>query len=283
MMISPEQLRELYRQACEVDVQAFKPGNVSVYADGHDMSVADFRVSAQVSAGPIGNPDFSLGEKIYYAVKATREAVGCNTNLGIILLCAPLIQAISHKSPCLTLRQAVSKVISDTTIEDADWVFKAIALASPGGLGRSDQQDVNEKPSVTLLEAMKIASVKDRIALQYATDYQDIFNFLLLRYNIELNRWGDRNWAAVAVYADMLSQFPDSHIERKYGNQYSEMVATKMAQLSEELSNTDNPEQIKPLLFCLDQELKLYSINPGTSADMIVATVFTAFLEDLNQ
>lgn len=281
-MISPEQLSELYRQACEVDVQAFKPGNVSVYADGHDMTVADFRISAKVSAAPLCNPDYSLGEKIYYAVKATREAVGCNTNLGIILLCAPLIQAIGYKKSGLTLRQAVSKVIREATIEDADWVFKAITLASPGGLGSSDQQDVNQKASVTLLEAMKIASVKDRIALQYTTDYQDIFNFLVLRYNASLDRWGDRNWSAVAAYADMLSQFPDSHIERKYGDQYSEMVAVKMALLSAELSKTDNPEQIKPLLFCLDQELKFYDINPGTTADMIVATVLTAFLEDLN-
>jgi triphosphoribosyl-dephospho-CoA synthase len=281
-MISPEQLCEWYLQACEVDVQAFKPGNVSVYAEGHNMTVADFRLSAKVSATPLCNPDYSLGEKIYYAVKATREAVGCNTNLGIILLCAPLIQAVDRKQPGLTLRQAVNKVLGMTTIEDADWVFKAIILASPGGLGSSDQQDVNEQASVTLLEAMKIASVKDRIALQYITDYNDIFNFSVLRYNAAFNRWGDRNWAATSVFADMLSHFPDSHIERKYGDQYSGMVAMKMAQLRDELSKTDNPEQIKPLLFCLDQELKFYDINPGTTADMIVATVLATFLEDLN-
>jgi triphosphoribosyl-dephospho-CoA synthase len=283
MMISPEQLSELYRQACEVDVQAFKPGNVSVYADGHDMTVADFRLSAKVSSEPLCNPDHSLGEKIYYAVKATREAVGCNTNLGIILLCAPLIQAAGYKKSGLTLRQVVSKVIGDTTIEDADWVFKAITLASPGGLGSSEEQDVNEQASVTLFEAMKMASTKDRIALQYLTCYEDVFNFSILRYNAHLNRWGDRNWAAAAAYADMLSQFPDSHVERKYGNQYSEMVASKMAQLSEELFKTDNPEQIKPLFFCLDQELKFYGINPGTTADMIVATVLTVLLEELNE
>ncbi len=81
----------------------------------------------------------------------------------------------------------------------------------------------------------------------------------------------------------MLSQYPDSHIERKYGNQYTKWVATKMAQLSEELLKTDNPEQLKPMLYALDQELKLYDVNPGTTADMIVATVLTTFLEDLNQ
>jgi triphosphoribosyl-dephospho-CoA synthase len=283
MTISSEQLEELYRQACEVDVQAFKPGNVSVYADGHDMTVADFRLSAKISAEPLCNVAYSLGEKIYYAVKATREAVGCNTNLGIILLCAPLIQAICQKSPALTLRQAVCKVINNTTIADADWVFKAITLASPGGLGNSNEQDVNNTASVTLFEAMKIASGKDRIALQYQTGYEDIFNFSVMRYNAASNRLGDRNWAAVSVYADMLCHFPDSHIERKYGNQYTEMVAAKMAQLSDELSKTDNPEQLMPLLYCLDQELKLYDVNPGTTADMIVATVLATFLEELNQ
>ena len=283
MYVSPKELCELYRQACDVDVQAFKPGNVSVYADGHDMTVADFRLSAEVSADPLCNSEYCLGEKIYYAVKATREAVGCNTNLGIILLCAPLIQSISYKSSVLTLRQSVCKVINESTIDDADWVFKAISLASPGGLGQSDEQDVNQKASVTLLEAMKIASFKDLIALQYLNGYEDIFNFAVIRYNGASNRLNDRNWAATSVYAEMLSQYPDSHIERKYGNQYTEWVATKMAQLSEELLKTDNPEQLKPMLYALDQELKLYDVNPGTTADMIVATVLTTFLEDLNQ
>jgi triphosphoribosyl-dephospho-CoA synthase len=132
-MISSGQLRDLYQQACEVELQAFKPGNVSIYADGHDMTVADFRISAEVSAAPICNANYSLGEKIYYAVKATREAVSCNTNLGIILLCAPLLQAASQVQPGMALRDALRNVLTATTIDDADWVFKAITLASPGG------------------------------------------------------------------------------------------------------------------------------------------------------
>src|SRR5664280_2078606 len=145
-MISSQQLSELYQQACEVELQAFKPGNVSVYADGHDMTVADFRISYEVSAVPLCNPDYSLGEKIFNAVKSTREAVGCNTNLGIILLCAPLIQAISDIHSDLTLKQALHQVLTTTTLEDAQWVFKAITQASPGGLGRSEDQDVSENP-----------------------------------------------------------------------------------------------------------------------------------------
>ncbi|MGZ8947849.1 MAG: triphosphoribosyl-dephospho-CoA synthase [Methylococcaceae bacterium] len=279
-MISPQQLSELYRQACEVELQAFKPGNVSVYADGHDMTVADFRLSAEVSAVPLCNPDYSLGEKIFYAVKATREAVACNTNLGIILLCAPLIHAISYTRPDLSLRQALNQVLNTTTREDAEWVFKAITLASPGGLGSSDDQDVSEKPTVNLVEAMRLASAKDRIALQYVTGYQDIFDFAVLIYYNAMSKWGHQDWAVVSVYAGLLCQFPDSHIERKYGNQYSEMLASKMSHLSNELSKAESPEHTLPLIYSMDQELKSMGLNPGTMADMTVATVLTVLFED---
>ncbi|MGR9037321.1 MAG: triphosphoribosyl-dephospho-CoA synthase, partial [Gammaproteobacteria bacterium] len=163
-MIDPRMPGKLYRAACEIELKTFKPGNVSIYSDGHDMTVADFRISAEVSAEPLCHPDYSLGEKIYYAVKATRDAVGCNTNLGIILLCAPLIQASLLMSSNENLRQVLCRVLADSTVEDADWVFKAITLAAPGGLGRSGEQDVRGKATATLLEAMKIASGRDRIA-----------------------------------------------------------------------------------------------------------------------
>ncbi|MDD1617489.1 MAG: hypothetical protein CG439_2607 [Methylococcaceae bacterium NSP1-2] len=273
-------LEQLYQQACEVELQAFKPGNVSIYSAAHDMTVDDFRLSAKISATPLCNPDYSLGEKIFYAVKATREAVGCNTNLGIILLCAPLIQAVSDCTAGVTLRHALHQVLLNTTLADADWAFKAIALAAPAGLGDVAEQDVKAPASVTLRQAMNLASAKDRIALQYLTDYKDIFDFAVLRYNRTLLKWGNHHWAAVAVYADLLSHYADSHIERKYGDQYTEMVASRMIQLSHELSNTENPDLIMPLLYSIDQELKSKRINPGTTADMTVTTVLTVFLQD---
>jgi triphosphoribosyl-dephospho-CoA synthase len=279
-MISVGQLSELYQQACELELQAFKPGNVSVYADGHDMTVADFRVSAKASAQPIVNPAYCLGEKIYYALRATRQAVGCNTNLGIILLCAPLIQAFQSIRTDLSLRQSLTEVLAQTTILDADWAFQAIALAAPGGLGSSEKQDVRDKAAVTLADAMALACARDRIALQYVTQYQDIFDFSLGLYYNALGRWGDQAWAAVAVYVGLLSRFPDSHIERKYGNQHSDWVMARMAMLNHELTATESPEQFKPLLYHIDQELKSKGVNPGTTADLTVATVLTAFLEE---
>jgi len=280
-MITQKQLMDIYKQACECDVQAFKPGNVSVYNEGHDMTVEDFIRSAEVSAAPVTNPEYSLGEKIFYAVQATREAVGCNTNLGILLLCAPLFQAVYQQQADQSLRDSLRLVLENTTVDDADWVFKAITLAAPGGLGESKEQDVSTKPDVTLVEAMAIASKRDRIALQFITNYKDVFDFLVLRYNAQFNRWGDAEWSAVAVYAAMLAKYPDSHIERKYGDLYTKMVMDKMALVDDKLSNTDRPEQLMGYLRKIDNEFKSAGINPGTAADFTVVTVLAVQLEQL--
>ncbi|MDD2724807.1 MAG: triphosphoribosyl-dephospho-CoA synthase [Methylovulum sp.] len=278
MALSPTRLAELYKEACELELQAFKPGNVSVYADGHDMTVADFRISAEVSAAPLCNPEYSVGEKIYYAVKATREAVACNTNLGIVLLAAPLLQAALDTNG-LGLRGSLREILNTTTIADADWVFRAIALAAPGGLGEAQAQDVHAAATVSLKTAMGLASDKDRIALQYLTDYEDIFDFAILSYYNAMNIWKSKSWSAVGVYMALLSRFPDSHIERKYGGQHSDMIMQTMAKLGRELASR-NPEQILPLLYQVDQELKAKRINPGTTADMTVATLLAVLLQE---
>lgn len=279
--MTSEQLAAAYRQACEIELQAFKPGNVSIYSEGHDMTVEDFRISASVSAWPISNPEFSLGEKIYYAVKATREAVACNTNLGIILLCAPLLQAAMQRTAGQGLREALSFVLDNTTRQDADWVFKAITLASPGGLGESEQQDVSQKAGVTLTEAMAIAGDKDRIAFQYISNFKDVFDFAVLRYNRAFVLSGDCGWAALAVFCEMLARYPDSHIERKYGKQYSEWIEAEMSLLCKDLKTATKLEEVLPMLHRMDGAFKAKRINPGTTADITVATVLVVLLEQL--
>jgi triphosphoribosyl-dephospho-CoA synthase len=274
-------LIEAYQRACEIELQAFKPGNVSVYSPAHDMTVEDFILSAKVSAEPVSNPDYSLGEKIFYAVKATREAVGCNTNLGIILLAAPLMQAYWQRQIGQSLRESLMVVLANTTLQDAEWAFKAITLAAPGGLGKSEQQDVNQAPEVTLLEAMQIASPKDRIALQYTNGFKDIFDFSVLQYNRAFVLSGESSWSALSVFAELLAKFPDSHIERKFGSQYSEWIAAEMATLCEALNNAGTLDELVPMLHRLDQTFKAKRINPGTTADLTVATLLVVFLEKL--
>ena len=280
-MSAQQALIEAYQRACEIELQAFKPGNVSVYSPAHDMTVEDFILSATVSADSVSNPAYSLGEKIYYAVKATRDAVGCNTNLGIILLAAPLMQAYWQRQIGQSLRESLMVILANTTLQDAEWAFKAITLAAPGGLGKSEQQDVNQTPEVTLLQAMQIASPKDRIALQYTNGFKDIFDFSVLQYNRAFVLSGESSWSALSVFAELLAKFPDSHIERKFGSQYSEWIAAEMATLCEALNNAGTLDELMPMLHRLDQTFKAKRINPGTTADLTVATLLVVFLEKL--
>ncbi len=279
-MIKKDQLKTLYLRACELELQTFKPGNVSIYADGHDMVVDDFRLSAKVSAESITNPNYTLGEKIYYATRKTQEAVNCNTNLGILLLAAPLFEAVKYVTTSVSLQQAVEQVLNETTLADANWVFKAIALANPGGLGSADQQDVHKEASVTLVEAMTLAKDKDRIAAQYAMGYKDIFTIAILMYNSSMDRCCDPRVASLSVYAGLLSHFPDSHIERKYGKKYSDLVQSKMESIATRLLDYEDFSAIEETLYEIDSEFKRLGINPGTTADLTVATLLAVFIQD---
>lgn len=282
MRLDSDSLAGAYRAACEEELQALKPGNVSVYSEGHDMTVADFRRSADVSAPYLADPGLALGEKIYYAVKFTQKAIGCNTNLGIVLLCAPLIEAVQRRvSGHQSLRNSLGSVLRRTTLEDAEWAFKAILHAAPGGLGSSECHDVREAPEVTLTDAMRAASHRDRIAYQYVSDYSDIFDFGVMRYNRAIKRWGDEKWAAVSVFVGLLSTMPDSHIERKFGNRFTSRVAAKMARIDFQLQRAARPEALRAQLQEADSEFKSAGINPGTTADLTVATSLAVRLSRL--
>src|ERR1700735_5546250 len=124
-----------YIEAGVVELDAPKPGNVHRFAPGHRMEVADFIRSAEASAALIAARGAGVGSRVRAAVYATLGAVGQNTNLGIILLCAPL--AAASEVPDLALRPALARVLDRLDRTDAQDVFSAIAAANPGGLGRA--------------------------------------------------------------------------------------------------------------------------------------------------
>jgi triphosphoribosyl-dephospho-CoA synthetase len=88
-----EAVPRAYLEAFRLDVQALKPGNVSVGSPGHGMRAEDFLRSAEASAEQIARRGPTLGERVRLVVAASRRLADCNTNLGIVPLCAPLAQA----------------------------------------------------------------------------------------------------------------------------------------------------------------------------------------------
>ncbi|MEW8049656.1 MAG: triphosphoribosyl-dephospho-CoA synthase [Candidatus Thiodiazotropha endolucinida] len=276
------QISTAYRQACLSELDALKPGNVHRFSDGHGMTLEDFITSATVSAEPLTTLELGLGERIYKAVEVTREAVSCNTNLGILMLCAPLIQAAYDQSlhPG-TLRDKLGKVLLEVDAKQMDWLFRAIRLAAPGGLGQSDKHDVFETPSAGLIEVMAHAADRDQIARQYACGFADLFDFALPRLRSYEARWQSKEWAVTGLFLSLLARFPDTHIQRKQGLYKAVATSLHAAELVEGLSQAEMPEHYQLRLLQADNEFKREGVNPGTSADLTVATLFISYLESM--
>ena len=278
--LTPAKIARLVREVCELDVRAFKPGNVSVDSPGHRMTATDFMKSADAVARPLAAPGLDVGERILAAITATRTAVGCNTNLGIVLLLAPLTQAALRKTDEPDLRIRLASVLNSLTVDDAALTYAAIRLAAPAGLDASSRFDVSSAPTVTLLQAMREAQGRDQIARQYATDYWDIFDSGAAVGRAAVARWQSDEWATVAVYLHWLATFPDTHVERKFGKAAAEDVQRQAIDLDIRFQNIGSPEELRAPLQHFDRVLKHAGINPGTSADLTVASLLVMHLQE---
>ncbi len=268
--------------SCRMDVQAMKPGNVSVHSPGHGMTARDFLLSADLMAPRLVAPGLSVGERVYACVAATQRHVRCNTNLGIILLCAPLVQAALTQRRGETLRSRLQTVLRALNKDDTALVFRAIRMAAPAGLGDSAEHDVRCEPTAGLCEAMSAAHSRDRIAYQYASGFEDIFErgTPWLREAVEGRLRDGLEWATIACYLRFLSTIPDTHIERKLGPGRAQRVREAAIEVETRFKACENLPNAMPLLQEFDNKLKRAGINPGTSADLTVASLLAFQLDD---
>jgi triphosphoribosyl-dephospho-CoA synthase len=213
-VITPPEIAAAGQLACLLEVSAPKPGNVSPDRHFHDTRYEDFLASA-VAIGPAlaeANTT-SLGRTIRRAVEDTLRWTRSNTNLGIVLLLAPLARAALQ--PQGTLRDRLGRVLAETTVDDAVEVYAAIRQARPGGLGHSAAEDVADRPTVTLQEAMALAAERDSIAGEYVTSFARTFETgvpALLGARREGLTWTD---ASVETYLALLESGTDTHIARR--------------------------------------------------------------------
>jgi triphosphoribosyl-dephospho-CoA synthase len=276
-LIGAIEIGEAFFAACRDEIEAPKPGNVHIFGAGHGMTVDDFLASAKVAEGPLSAPAASVGDRILGAVEATRAAVGTNTNLGILLLCGPLAAAAERGGT--DLRAELGLVLKALDRSDAEQVFRAISLANPGGLGDVPRHDVRQPAEIGLYEAMAEAAERDAVALQYVSNFHDIFVTGLEALAAAHECGLKPPWPAVAVYLSFLAAFPDTHIRRKYGlaaargiqREASEMLSVFQACKEDCLAG----------LLGFDRSLKARGLNPGTSADLTVATLFADRLRSI--
>lgn len=278
--------RAAFLRACALDVLARKPGNVSIASPGHGMDAGQFLASAAAAAGPVSAAGTAVGERIEAAVRAAWQVTGCNTNLGIVLLCAPLLAAY-ERSGGRALCEALAAVLQSLDLADARAAYRAIALASPGGLGRAPEQDVAQEPTVGLREAMALAAHRDRIAWQYQHAYADVFELGLPAFRAALAHGTGQGLPAgpaaqralQAVFLEFVAALPDSHIVRKHGNAVAQCVMDEALPWRARARRHQLLEA-DPAFARWDEDLKARGLNPGTSADLCVAVALAAALDE---
>jgi triphosphoribosyl-dephospho-CoA synthase len=272
-MADAAQVARAFVAACEAELAAPKPGNVHIYAGGHGMEAKDFVASAQAAAPFLCADRVSVGRRIFDAVEATWARVNCNTNLGIILLCAPLAHA-ALTGGSGTLRERLVATLDALDRDDADLAFRAIARASPAGLGSTKAHDVAAPATIGLKAAMALAADRDRVALQYVTGYADIFGLGLETIARARARGDDGPMTTLRLFLAFASRFPDSHIGRKFDSATAHLVMERMAEAASRLEAIDDRESAFSLALEFDRFMKKSGYNPGTSADLAVAALF---------
>jgi len=264
-------VRDAVLAACTFEVNARKPGNVTSEPGLNNRQYRDYRQSAlEVSSALEHAGQEPLGNTILRAIESTQRVVGHNTNLGIVLLLAPLAAVPMDEK----LSEGVHDVIAKAGVEDAKQVYRAIRLARAAGLGQVPEQDIAQEPTLPLQAVMRLAADRDMVARQYVNYFSDVLDFGVPILTRRFAEQDSLEAAIIAVHLEFMAQYPDSLIARKRG----EAEAREAARLAREaLAYREDPSKLARL----DEWLRALGNqrNPGTSADLVTATLFAAFRE----
>jgi triphosphoribosyl-dephospho-CoA synthase len=264
--------------ACIWEATARKPGNVHRYCDFADTTYLDFILSATAVAPVLdAAARLPVGDTVLHAIRATRQVVKSNTNLGIVLLLAPLCAAPPEEE----LDAGVRRKLEGLTVEDARAVYEAIRLAHPGGLGQAPEQDVSAEPTESLRHVMTRAADRDLVARQYANAFREVFQVGLPAFRRGLEMGAGLEPAIIACHLELMATHPDTLIARKRGRAEAEESWRRASVVLQ----TGGPFTASGRTALQDFDVWLRAEgnarNPGTTADLVTASLFAALRDEL--
>ncbi|RMF43842.1 MAG: hypothetical protein D6753_04100 [Planctomycetota bacterium] len=283
-------LQDAIALACTLEAASPKAGNVHATASFGNMHFGHYAAAAAVLARVLSRPPSpSVGRCIWDAVEELSQRVGVNTSLGTIMLLAPITVAWSaaRGHDVARLRHEVDNSLRRMGASDAEDVYRAIRLAAPGGLGQSATHDVHGPPPHDLIAAMAQAAPRDAVARQFTIGLADIFDVWLPQLDESARIAEDVQTAVCWLQVRMLAAEPDGLIHRKCGAAAAREVQGLAQQvLAAWLASTPAPPRsVRDILACprflqLDASLRdsKNRRNPGTTADMITATLLVRLL-----
>jgi triphosphoribosyl-dephospho-CoA synthase len=289
--------------ACRAELEAAKPGNVTLRRGLPGLRPADFLRSAEaLRAAFARRRPRTVGILVLDAIRRTRRRVHTNTNLGLSLILAPLALA-STRSPFEqdrgagrsrrpaaegrggsssaaggslgSLRRRVERVLRSMTTRDARQVYEAIRLARPGGMGKVVQEDISGRPRRSLRACMALATRRDAIASEYARGYPLTFGVGAPALERWLGAGLPLGEAVVMTYLTLLARRPDSLVARRRGVAVARRVSRRAARvlaLGGVLTRRG-----RRALASFDAWLRRSGLNPGTTADLTAAAIFAHF------
>lgn len=278
--ITPRLVAAAAEVACLLELEAPKPGNVG---RGRDLPGLFYRDFVQ-SAGAIGaafrrRGRARVGPLVLASIRETRRRVGTNTNLGIVLLLAPLARAVLRPGP-RPLRARLRAVLGDLDRRDARDAYAAIRLARPGGLGRAPRQDVRRPPTDTLLACMSLAAGRDLVAREYASGFAVTFTIGLPAIRRLRARGLSLPDAVAGAYLEILARAPDTLVVRRHGAR----AARELSRAAAAILRAGGPARPRGrrLMANLDRRLRAARppINPGAAADLVTASLFAWLVTD---
>jgi len=256
-----------------------KPGNVDRCHDFSDIGFHHFLTSA-VSAysvfrkAALGNA--SAGSLILEGVEAWQTwNLSSNTHFGSLVLLIPI--AIAAGKPG-ELQAELRDVLEKTTVIDAIDFYRAFEKAK-ARVAEVDNFSLNDKnwqkavlgSGKTLQELMRLSSKHDIVAREWSTNYERSF-LLADRLAEQTKIWG-LNDGVVRTFLEALAEVPDSLICAKFG----EELAIQVSGLAGEALLDDTLGKAHQL----DRDLLAQDINPGSTADLIAASLFISLLRGL--
>ncbi|MGQ9565747.1 MAG: triphosphoribosyl-dephospho-CoA synthase [Candidatus Bathyarchaeales archaeon] len=287
-----------------LEVNAPKPGNIHKNANFHKTNYEHFLASAvaiapslktaaakgiQLAEEKIHPNQTSIGNIIKDATKRINHwQHGGNTLLGTTILLTPIAIAAGKtlkqnngKLDLEKLRKNIKTITTTTTPEDAVAVYEAIEIAKPGGLNKTTKFDATNplskkeilKTHTTLYDIFKISAKYDSIANEWINNYHVTFNIGYKTLQKELETKNNINHAIIQTFLQIISQIPDTLIARKNGTEKAKKISQQAKHVLE-LGGL-NTEQGKKAIAKLDYTLRdnKNKLNPGTTADLITATL----------
>ncbi len=263
-----------------------KPGNIDRDHNYEDTRFEHFLASA-VGVYPVlekaARSKSGAGALIHEAVvESSRWQNGGNTHFGAFLLLIPLVMAGGRCENTRCLKAQVQKVVRETTVEDAIELYRAFSEAKVKvkpvadlDLGDASSIDTIEERGLTLFNLMEISNSYDMIAEEWVNGFIKTFQCATsIRDKIRKHGIND---VVVLTFMEILSRNKDTFIQTKFDHKKAEEVSLR----AKEILQKGDIDRIRDTICTFDEELLSEGINPGSTADIIIAGLFVSLFEGM--